>query len=116
MNNQYCLDKSVAFGWVHGTASFQLISNAVAYFMWHQVKLHCHIDDYVAALPRVKADTVFQNLYTLLNEICVHLNISKLINIDIDNNTLSISQAKVHVIRDECIKSSFKKYLIKRPF
>ena len=78
MNGQYFLDKSVAYGLVHGTASFQLVSNAVAYFIRDQVKLHCYIDNYVAILPRVKADTVFHNLCTLLNELSLPLNTSKL--------------------------------------
>ena len=30
VNNKFFLDKSVAFGWVHGTSSYQLISDAVA--------------------------------------------------------------------------------------
>ena len=33
VNCQYFLDKSVAFGWVHGTALFKLTSDAVVYFM-----------------------------------------------------------------------------------
>ena len=59
VNGQYFLDKLVAFGWVHRTALFQLVSDAVAYFIRDQVKLHCYIDDYVAVLLCVKADTVF---------------------------------------------------------
>ena len=42
-NNQYVLAKSVVFGWVYGTVSFQLISDAIGYLMRDQVKLHCYI-------------------------------------------------------------------------
>ena len=49
----------MAFGWVHGTSSYQLISDAIAYIMKDQVNLHCYIDNYVAVPPRVKADEVF---------------------------------------------------------
>ena len=122
VNIQYFLDKSVDFGWVHGTASYQLISDAVAYLMRDQVRLHCYIDDYMAVLPRVEANIVFQNLCKLLNELDLPLNTSKLtpptknvtylgIDIDVNNSTLSIPQAKLHEIREECIKVSTRKYL-----
>ena len=51
-NDQYFLDKSVAFFWDHRSASFQLLFDAVVYLMRDQVKLHCYIDDYVAVLLR----------------------------------------------------------------
>ena len=35
VNNEFFLDKSVAFGWVHGTSSYQLISDAIAYIGGH---------------------------------------------------------------------------------
>ena len=78
VNNKFFWDKSVAFGWVHGTSSYQLISDAIAYIMKDQVNLHCYIDDYVAVLPRVKADKVFGNLCTLLHELGLPLNTAKL--------------------------------------
>ena len=86
------------------------------------VRLHCYIDDYVAVLVRVEADTVFQNLCMLLNKLGLPLNMLKLtpptknvtclgIAIDVNNSTLSIPQAKLHEIREECIKVSTRKYL-----
>ena len=127
VNNQYFLDKSVAFVWVHGTASYQLISNAIAYLMRNQVRLHCYIDDYVAVLPRVEADTVFRKLCTLLNELGLPLNTAKLtpptkkltylgINTDVNNGTLSIPQDKVGEIIEECTKVRDKKYLTKKAY
>ena len=127
INNQYFLDKSVAFGWIHGTASYQLISDAVAYIMRDQTKLHCYIDDYVAVLPRSKADNVFQNLCTLLSELGLPLNLAKLtapsktvtylgIDIDVNNSTLSIPQAKLSEILAECAKAKDQKYLTKRAY
>ena len=78
VNNKFFLDKLVAFGWVHGTSSYQLISDAVAYIMRDQVNLHCYIDDYVAVLPHAKVDKVYQNLCTLLQELGLPLNTAKL--------------------------------------
>ena len=72
--------------------------------------------DYVAVLPRVKADKVFQNLCTLLNELGLPLNTSKLtptksltylgIDIDVNNSTLSIPHSKLQEIMKECIEDS----------
>ena len=75
--NQYFLDKSVVFSWVYGKASFQLISDAIAYFMRDRVQL-IYIDDYITVSPRFKADTVFQNLCTLLNELSLSLTSTNL--------------------------------------
>ena len=127
VNNQYFLDKLVAFGWVHGTASYQLISDTVAYLMRDQVRLHCYIDHYVAILPRVKAHEVFGHLCTLLNELGLPLNTSKLtaptkrityldIDIDVNHSTLSIPQGKLQEILAECNKVKHKKYLSKKGY
>ena len=127
VNNQYFLDKSVAFGWVHGTASYQLISDAVAYLMRDQVRLHCYIDDYVAVLPRVKAQEVFRHLCALLSELGLPLNTSKLtaptkritylgIDIDVDSSTLSIPRVKLEEILAECNKVKYKKHLSRKAY
>ena len=78
VNNKFFMDKSVAFRWVHGTSSYQLISAAIAYIMKDQVNLHCYIDDYVSVHPRLKADKLFQNLCSLLHELGLPLNTAKL--------------------------------------
>ena len=47
------IDVAIAFNWVHGTAAFQLCSEAISCIMkLHSLNLHCYIDDYVAGLPR----------------------------------------------------------------
>ena len=95
--------------------------------MKDQVRLHCYIDDYVAVLPRVEADTVFRKLCTLLNELGLPLNTSKLtaptkkvtylgINTDVTNNTLSIPQEILCEIIEECTKVRDRKYLTKRAY
>ena len=51
--NSYYLDPVTAFGWVHGLASFQICSDAVAYIMMQKgIQIHCYIDDYIAVVPK----------------------------------------------------------------
>ena len=57
--DKFYLDRSVAFGWIFGTASFQLLSDSVAYLIKNHCNLHCYIDDYVAVLPKHKANEAF---------------------------------------------------------
>ena len=53
----YYIDGSVAFGWVHGTAAFQLCSDTIAFMMKKLgVNLHCYIDDYVAVASQHEAE------------------------------------------------------------
>ena len=45
--NSYYLYPAIAFSWVHGSASFQLCSDAIAYIMKQKgFEIHCYIDDY----------------------------------------------------------------------
>ena len=63
------LDVAIVFGWMLWTATFQLCSDAIAFIMAKQdVKLHCYIEDYVAVVPRARAENAFQCLRTLLQE------------------------------------------------
>ena len=64
-NDQYFLDKSVAFFWDHRSASFQLVSDAAVYLMRDQVTLHCYIDDHMAVLLRFSRLTQCSEIYTL---------------------------------------------------
>ena len=126
-NNKFYLDKSVAFGWISGTASFQLLSDSIGYFMRNHCKLHCYIDDYVAVLPKYKADEAFDRLCLLLQELGLPLNDEKLtpptkfltylgITIDINNNTLAINNEKLQDIYVKCVKVRKQNYLSKRKF
>ena len=123
----FYLDKSVAFGWIFGTASFQLLSDSIAYFMRDYCNLHCYIDDYVAVLPKIKADVAFDKLCSLLQELGLPLNIAKLtpptkrltylgIDIDLDSNTMAINEEKLQDIYAECVKIRGQKYLSKNKF
>ena len=47
------VDLSVAFGWTHGSASFQMASDAIVFIMKGMgCKVHAYIDDYVIVAPR----------------------------------------------------------------
>ena len=81
------------------------------------VNLRCYIDDYIAVAPRAKADHNFQRLCALLNELGLPINHDKLtppnkslsclsINIDINHNTMSISEEKLEAIYTECLEAN----------
>ena len=102
------------FGWTHISRSFQILSDAIAHIMAKKgVKLHCYIDDYtVATLKLFKATEQFLLLCDLLQELGLFLNKDKLtpptkrlmclgIDIDINNNTMSITQDKLKAIYNE---------------
>ena len=73
--DQYFIDKAIAFGWIHGTAAFQLCSDVIAYIMKARgISLHCYIDDYIAVLPRASAWNAFEQLCDLLEELGLPIN------------------------------------------
>ena len=72
------MDVAIAFGWTLGTV-FHLCSDAIVFIMAKQdVKLNCYIDDYVAVVPRARAENVFQCLRTLLEELGLPVNLKNL--------------------------------------
>ena len=124
----FFVDAGVAFGWTHGSTAFQILSDAIAFIMRKEgANLRCYIDDYIAVLPSTKADHVFQRLCALLDELGLPINYEKLtpptkklsclgIDIDIDNNTMSIAEDKLKEIYAECIKVSTKTAISKRHY
>ena len=64
--DQLYVDLSVPFGWTHGSAAFQMASDAIAFIMKGMgCKLHPYIDDYVVVAPRHKAQDQFNSLVSL---------------------------------------------------
>ena len=122
------LDVAIAFGWTLGTAAFQLCSDAIAFIMSKEnVKLHCYIHDYVAVVPRVRAEAAFQCLRTLLHTLGLPVNQDKLtpptkrltclgIEVDIEANVLRIAPDKLHAIHQECLLVRRKTHLTKKQF
>ena len=121
----FFVDAGVAFGWTHGSAAFQILSDAIAFIMKKEgANLRCYIDDYIAVLPSTEADHIFQRLCALLDELGLPINYDKLtpptkklsclgIDIDIDNNTMSIAEDKLKEIYAECVKVSTKTFISK---
>ena len=116
----YYIDVGIAFGWTHGSSSFQILSDAIAYIMKREgIQLRCYIDDYIAVVPKSKADSAFHRLCDLLNELGLPINSDKLtpptkrltclgIDFNIKNNTMSIAKDKLEAIYGECLQVSTK--------
>ena len=121
----YYVDVGIAFGWTHGSSSFQILSDAIAYIMSKEgIQLRCYIDDYIAVVPRSKAHASFHKLYDVLTELGLPLNYHKLtpptkrltclgIDFNIESNTMSISKDKLEAIYGEFIEVSTKRSLSK---
>ena len=119
----FCVDLAITFGWTHGSGSFQILSDAIAHIKG--VKLHWYIDDYIVVTSKSKASEQFAMLCDLLYELGLPLNKDKLttsskqitcLGIDINNNTMSITQDKVKAIYAECLAVSKKTVLSKQAF
>ena len=126
--DQYFIDKAITFGWVHGTAAFQLCSDIIAFIMKISgVTLHCHIDDYITIFPCESRQNTFLQLFTLLKELGLPMNCEKLtpptkcltclgIEVDIDKNVMRIQPDKLQEIYAECLNIRFKKSLSQKAF
>ena len=122
------VDALVAFGWVHGSASFQHVSDAVTFLMAKSgAKMFAYIDDYILISPEKDAQRHFQRLASLLTELGLPSNPDKQtspcrkltclgIQIDLDANTLSIHPDKLHSIHLECINVSHRRHLTKTQY
>ena len=122
------LDASAAFSWVHGSGAFQMTSDAIAYLMAKKgYKMFPYIDDYMLVTHKDQANDAFQYLIHLLTELGLPINPDKLcppsdsltclgITIDVKNHTLSIEDAKIKAIWQECIFILNKTYLSRNKF
>ena len=125
---KFYIDGSAAFGWVHGSASFKLLSDAVAYIMKQKgYRLFWYIDDYIVVLPKSKAGKAFNDLCELLLELGLPTSIEKQtapctrltclgIDVNIDTNTISMGQEKIEAIYGECLQANSKTKLSKSKF
>ena len=68
--DSYFIDGAIAFGWVHGSASFQLVADAVRFIMKKKgFDVFAYIDDFMIVSPKHKAEQAFCTLYDLLMEL-----------------------------------------------
>ena len=117
------IDVTIVFGWVHGSALFQCVSNAITFLMAKSgAKMFTYIDDYILISPVKHAQRHFQCLASLLAELGLHSNPDKQtspcckltclgILIDLDANTLSIHPDKLQSIYSDCIDASTRRHL-----
>ena len=76
--NDAYVDAGVTFGWVHGSVSFQRVSNAVAFILSKRgIKMFAYIDDYILVSPKATADHHFDSLAALLLELGLPSNPAK---------------------------------------
>ena len=72
------IDTAVAFGWVHGSAAFQRVSDAVTFRLAKKgIKLFAYIDDYILISPKATADQQFAFLASLMSELGLPSNPEK---------------------------------------
>ena len=127
-NNQYYLSSAVVFGWKHGTASFQLVADAICYIMAQEgCKVLAYVDDFLVVAERHRAEKFYNRLSDLFTELGLPMNLDKKtppakclsclgISINIEANTLSIDNAKLVAIHEECMRVCGRKYLTKKAF
>ena len=127
-HNKYYLDVALAFGWVHGSASFQMTSDAILHIMRrHDCKIFAYIDDFIIVSKKNDAMRHYQALFDLFTELGLPMNQDKLspptriltclgVTIDLDKNLIYIEQSKMEEIYKECILSRSKKSLTRRQF
>ena len=125
---QYYLSSAVVFGWKHGTASFQLVADAISHIMAQEgCKVLAYVDNFLVVAERHMALKFYNRLSNLFAELGLPMNLDKKtpptksltclgISIDIEANILSIDNAKLVTIYEECIRVSGKKYLTKKSF
>ena len=126
--NKYFIDAAAAFGWVHGTAAFELCTSAISAFLSkNDIIMYPYIDDCVFILNSHNALEKFQFAYSLIEGLGLPINPNKVaypnkcvsclgIRVDIDKNTISIEPEKIAEIHTHCIEASRKIYLTKRAF
>ena len=107
---QYYLEVSVAFGWVYGSAAFQMLSDAITYVIARQsFRIFSYIDDFVAVSPTHLSSKAFCALSDLIHRLGLPMNEDKRsppckaltclgIHIDLASNVLSIDQEKLQAI------------------
>ena len=122
------IDVSVAFDWVHGSASFQRVSDAVTFLMAKSgAKMFAYIDDYILISPEADAQRQFRRLASLLTELGLPSNPDKQtspcrkltclgIQIDLDANTLSIHPDKLQSIYSSCLDVSTRRHLTRTQY
>ena len=121
--NGYYLDLGIAFGWIHGSKSFQLVADAIVHIISKLgYKVFAYIDDFVRVCTRSKGQHYFKTLDDIITDLGLSVNTDKVdptiaeltclgISINIGNSTLAIYQKKLNTIYQECCVTLEFKYL-----
>ena len=76
--DQYFLDIVAAFGWIHGTASFQMASDAILYMMKQETcAIFAYIDDFIMISLEYDTECHFQKLFSLFSKLGLPMNSDK---------------------------------------
>ena len=125
---KFYIDAAAAFGWLHGTAAFELCSSAIATYLRRcGITMLPYIDDGLFILERHSADMQFRFALDLITNLGLPINLDKLcfpgdvvtclgLVIDIPRNTLSVDSEKLADIAQHCEFCSQKTFLSKRAF
>ena len=126
LDNKYYIDQSLAFGAVHGTAIFEIITDFVRFLMAKEgFRTYNYIDDLYACCHEDRAETAFRTLLDILAQVGLPTNPSKVfppckrlsimdIIVDVDSRTFSIEETKLNEILRECIAAFLRIRLTKR--
>ena len=72
------IDAAVALGWVHGSVSFQCVSDTVMFILSKKgIRMFAYVDDYSLISPKATADHHFDTLASLLLELGLPSNPEK---------------------------------------
>ena len=75
---QYYLSSAVAFGWKHGTASFQLVADAISYIMTQEgCKVLAYVNDFLVVAERHIALRSYNRLSDMFTELGLPMDMDK---------------------------------------
>ena len=127
-DNQFYIDKHLAFGAVHGTAIFERVSNFIRFIMAkHGFQVWNYIDDIYACCHVDVAREAFDTLLEVIRNVGLPINYSKVFSpvsrlpimgivVDTDEATFSIESAKLNEILILCYTSLLRRRFTKHEF
>ena len=113
--DSYYIDTCLPFGFRHGSAIFQRVSDAIRYMMLHKgYHVTNYIDDIIGQATLSQAEAAFDTLYDLLGELGLDISEKKLVRpstkasclgvvINTQDFTVSVPEDKLDQIRDYCV-------------
>ena len=122
------VNAGITFGWTHGSATFQMVADAISHIMVSSgCVINAYIDDFIVVAPRARAREQYDCLSDLLNTLGVPMNPSKKtspcetltclgIVVNIVDGTLSIAPDKLQSIYETCSQVATKKSLSRKSY